>query len=318
MADLILALLILVVTYMMVARIFDDSAGAVAVSRSVDLSAESRGPAVREVADRGAYDRIVQANLYGPAGATRVEEPEPEPVVQEPEERLADNLPLRLFGTMAAYPTDPLGSAFIENSNSRSLKTYFINQEVMDDIVLQEINRQQVILYNAADNTRLVLAMDRDAPSGAMQTASMNRSDRGRPSPQQPQARQPQRPDRDQGSIRRPPEGGGRNQVVLDRNELIQEMSQENYAELYSQISPELVSDESGDVVGITSPNIGDIPLARQFGFQEGDVVQQINGVQIDSEARVIEVLNRFQNAPTHWVSVLRNGRPETIVFRLE
>jgi type II secretory pathway component PulC len=83
-------------------------------------------------------------------------------------------------------------------------------------------------------------------------------------------------------------------------------------------LSPQLKKDENGNVIGITSPNIGKIPLAQKYGFKDGDVIQTINGVTIDSEQRVMEVLSRYQNAPTHYVSILRDGKPQTLVFRVE
>ncbi len=105
---------------------------------------------------------------------------------------------------------------------------------------------------------------------------------------------------------------------VVDRREAVRELGSVNTAEVFADASPRLVQDEAGNVRGITSSNIDKIPMARQLGFQQGDVLRMINGVQIDSEQAAIDAIKRFRESPTHWVTIERQGRVQTLVVQLE
>lgn len=105
---------------------------------------------------------------------------------------------------------------------------------------------------------------------------------------------------------------------VVDRRAAERELRSVNTAEVFAEASPQLVQDEAGNVRGITSSNIDKIPMARQLGFQQGDVLRMINGVQIDSEQAAIDAIKRFRESPTHWVTIERQGRVQTLVVQLE
>jgi len=84
------------------------------------------------------------------------------------------------------------------------------------------------------------------------------------------------------------------------------------------RITPKIETDDSGDVVGITADNIGQYPLAQKLGFQDGDVLQTINNERIDSREKLMEIFQRYQNAPSFRIGILRNGQPNVLVFDVE
>jgi type II secretory pathway component PulC len=56
--------------------------------------------------------------------------------------------------------------------------------------------------------------------------------------------------------------------------------------------------------------------VVEQLGLQEGDVILEVNGQALDGLATVMKLFGEFQAAPQATVTILRNGRRMTIVFR--
>lgn len=288
--DLVLAGLVVVMAYFVMARILEDDAATAAPVARVEPATEAG--VLRKPAERAAYDGIIAGSLYGPAADMKREEPVEEAVVEEQPLR-PTTLPLKLYGTLALEPEDPLATAVIEDVTTRVKQTYYLNQPVKDGYVLREVHKRRVVLYNESTGALEELAQeDLQVAASETRTAASAR----------PAGRSP----------------GGANQVVVNRLDTQRELEAMNFAEFYAQVSPQLVRDEAGNVKGITSANIDKIPLAQRFGFQSGDIVQKINGVPIDSEQRALEVINRFQNSSSHWLTIERNGREQTLVVRVE
>ncbi len=82
--------------------------------------------------------------------------------------------------------------------------------------------------------------------------------------------------------------------------------------------APEMVRDTNGKVAGVTSDAFGDIPLTRMLGFQNGDIVQSVNGYPIDSEQAIFDLVNKLDGQRFFSVRVIRNGRPITLKYRVE
>ena len=102
----------------------------------------------------------------------------------------------------------------------------------------------------------------------------------------------------------------------MKRDELIQDLYV-NHGELLTKLRPELVTDDSNNVIGITAQNIGEIPLAQKLGFQEGDILQSINNERIDSEQKIAEIMAKYQNAASFRIGIQRNGQAKVINYRL-
>ncbi|MBI2432987.1 MAG: HEAT repeat domain-containing protein [Candidatus Hydrogenedentes bacterium] len=90
----------------------------------------------------------------------------------------------------------------------------------------------------------------------------------------------------------------------------------ENYAAIVEKLKPELKMDEAGAVTGLTCENLGQIPLAAKLGFQEGDVLQSINGGRIDSVESLWKLLEFVKDLEYLRVVVQRDGAPKTLLIR--
>lgn len=274
---------------------------------------------VRTPENRSAYDSLISSGLFGAAGRWDPDAaPPPPPEVPDFDmdveiEESALNLVLK--GTIALQPGDPFSVAFIENTEKRERpRSYLLGHEVVEDVFLETVYKREVILLNKQSEPprRERLRMEEASPAragdrDATQLAS-TRPTRAQPVP-------PMRRDASSTSASAPP-ASPIERITVNRAEIMQEMF-ENYATL-SRMAPEIAHDESGNVLGVTASGIGQQPLARKLGFQENDIVQTVNNERIDSEQKILELVEKYQNANSFRVGILRNGRPHVLTFRLE
>ncbi|NLV41936.1 MAG: hypothetical protein GXY15_12010 [Candidatus Hydrogenedentes bacterium] len=252
------------------------------------------------VSDREFYDGVAGGGLFGEAGRWDPGAvPEEAPVVEEvaPADDISETtLSLRLIGTVALSPKSPFAVAFIgEKEGNDPGKSYFIGEEVADSVALDEVFPREVILLNRATTPpqRERLRMDEEEEeSGAGPSAPPAAA----PAPE---------------TVAEPSE-----RITLKRDEMIAEVA-ENYASLVN-IRPELATDENGNVLGITAAGIGEFPLAQRLGVQENDILQTVNNEKLDSEDKIMEMVQKYQTATSLRIGILRDGKPKVITYRLE
>lgn len=240
------------------------------------------------VKSRADYASIIGSGLFGAAGrrevvAATAEAPSAEPVK-------ITELRLKLCGTAATHPKDIYASAVILNEDNNTVRSYGIGDAVVEAVTLEEIHQRKVILFNKAKNEREELRAE-DYEDDLLAAAA-------------PASGAPAAP-------------ASAENVTLKKAELVQELFT-NYAEIASQVKPELYTDESGNIAGITASNIESIPMAQKLGVRDGDVLQSVNNEPIDSEQKIYELINKYRNATSIRVGILRNGRPVTVTYNLD
>jgi TPR repeat protein/beta-lactamase regulating signal transducer with metallopeptidase domain len=124
----------------------------------------------------------------------------------------------------------------------------------------------------------------------------------------------------DDASAKRPLKPIARNEdgVVFDRNQVAQELASYDYADLVDTLDPQIAKGEKSNVTGITSDNFASVPLAREVGLKNGDVINTVNGITIDSDQKLMEIFTKFSNASTFRLGITRNGSPQMLTFNLE
>jgi len=269
---------------------------------------------VRLPGNRSEYDILVGNGLFGAAGKW---DPKAQPMPASEEVGVPDDaeiaetsLNLALKGTIALEPGDPFSSAFIENLDNREPpRSFLIGQEVVENVILELVYQREVILLNNREDPpqreRLRMEDAKDnpgnaAPRGTSQMAGV------RPSSAAP---------------RTVPGGAAASdnaveRISVNREELIQEVF-DNYASL-SALRPEISRDESGNVLGITAPDISKQPLAQKLGFKDNDILQTVNNERIDSEEKIMEIFQKYQNANSFRIGIIRDGQPRVLNYRLD
>lgn len=250
------------------------------------------------------FNKILQSGLFGNAGRWSEDEvPKKEEIVQPPpQDTLEDTqLNLKLIGTIALSPKDRFASAFIENSEKRITAAFAIGQEVVEQVVLEEVYPKEVILLNKKTNPpkkeRLkledksleLLKVKEDVPTKPTESKSTKTNE------------------------------PNKKQVDLNRDEIVQDFFA-SYADLVTRVKPELYKDAEGKVIGITAKNISEIPIAVKLGFKEGDVLTAVNDDVIDSDEKIVDLIKKYSDVtlPSVKVSILRNGNPMEIIYRIQ
>lgn len=288
-ADLLLMCLIGAAAIFTILRLLDSSA--VTVDTTGATAAGSEQFELPVLGDKAEYEKIAATRLFGNAGQTKKEvaaEPEPPKIID------AGNLGLTLLGCSYTTPTDPRSSAIIEARAARDgrekISTYFVNQEITTQVTLAEVHKGYVLLQVGPNLQRLELKRRDGTPIN--------------PAPKvNGAANLPVVPD--------PP-----GVKTLDRAELMEELVAAS-GELAS-MAPRLAYDDDQNVIGVTADGLNDLPLAQKLGFQDGDVVQNINGEAIDSLDKVTEVLNKFQDIDTIRIGVQRGGKAQMMTFKMK
>ncbi|MDO4319601.1 MAG: trypsin-like peptidase domain-containing protein [Bacteroidales bacterium] len=87
----------------------------------------------------------------------------------------------------------------------------------------------------------------------------------------------------------------------------------------FVELTPELISEKQikGATRGIYVAEVQDRTAAREAGLQPGDVVTEINGIEITGTARLQEVMARLSPGDKVTISYVRDGRPESVSVTL-
>jgi general secretion pathway protein C len=226
---------------------------------------------------------ILDRNLFG---AQLAGEDVPEP---EPDEKLEETrLPLRLLGTAAADRAE-LSTAAIEDKGSKEHQVVRIGDrlEKHPNVEIVSIERKRVVLQNGARREELVL--DEDAPPSppTRRTARRARTQRQR----------------------QPTRISDRLQKLRERAEAAAE-SPRSAATLFSdaRILPKY---ENGEMIGIQLSAIKSGSMYERFGFQDGDVITELNGIEINNPASSAKLLSELTQAESFEFTV--NGQKKSI-----
>lgn len=309
MLDMALVVLVLGVGVFVV-KLFLTPLAAVEVPEMDPAAPTDATSIIRTVGDQSAYEGLGKSGLFGSAGrwdAEAAEAPEEAPEIAE--DITESTLDLKLRGTIALKPGDPFASAFIENLENRDgVRSYLLKQEVVENVTIDTILQREVILLNMRKDPpqRERLSMDDNEAGGTPSQGGPVAVTR-RPSSVSGPAAGQAAPGRSTGTVQH---------TKVNREAIVREAI-ENYSTL-ARITPEVKTDESGNVLGLTAEGISQHPLAQKLGFQDGDVLQTINNERIDSREQLFEMFQRYQNATSFRVGILRNGQPNILVFDVE
>lgn len=287
--DIALACLVALAAFMIFQKV-----AAVQTNEGVERVAEGYEVAFASVGPRNEYDNIVSSGIFGSAAAKNRNFTPPVNEDVEDEAKEETDLPLRLTGWSLSGVGDPKATALIQMANSgQTSKAYYLGQEIIDNVFLLEVRVGEVVLDNRRTGKKEILK--RDENYNVNKTALL--------------------------ASKRPGPGTRRNSaanvITLDRADFSKKLMA-SYEDIATKIDIREYRDKSGKVVGLTSPNITNVELAKELGLQNNDVLTSINNEPIDSIDKVYEVIQKYRNASAFRLGVLRNGKPMFITYRLK
>lgn len=295
--------------FVLCASLTADSANAI-FSAVLDPEPEpiSAAPADAAPLRRSWQDRevILDRNLF----SSSILAPPPPPPVEE-EDLEATQLPLDLLGTVAAE--DPaLARATVQDLEERKTVVLAVNDQIKSAKVTRIERRRVVLLENGKlreltlDEEKPGLKRPRASARGAGSRNARNRSSRS-------QSR------RNSTARNRAPSADRVKKLAENRFEVPRaevERTVRNPAALFSQaqIQPHYDGDS---MTGMQINSIKPGSLFEEIGIESGDVITELNGIQINSPEESARILSEFSEANEFSVVVEGPEGPRTLHFTM-
>ncbi len=225
---------------------------------------------------------ILERNLFGAklVGDTQVEAPETdEPLV-------VTKLPLRLLGTAAANQEDRSRAA-IQDEKTRKHMIVAVGDRLEGHarVRVTGIERTRVILDNAGRPEELLLD-----ENGAKRPVVQKRASRS--------------------ARRRPP--AKRQQRLKDRLEALSGKDGQGISKILSsaRIVPHY---ENGKMQGMKVDAIKENSIFERIGFQNGDIITEVNGIVVDRLEATSAIFDEFADAESIETAVRRGNKSLTM-----
>lgn len=259
---------------------------------SIRVDDHASGDTPRAVArafpDPAAYARILEGNLFNPA----LRGPALPSVVDAPPPTAPLDVQMVLIGTGEGDDTPSF--AVIEDRLTREQQVYRVGDVVKDGVVLAKVERNQIVLRFGAQQQVLTLYTDgtEDVASGA-----------GAP-------RAPGDVAAVTGAVRQVQT----NRWVLDKQEVSAAL--ENLPQLLTKARV-IPNFSDGKPDGFKIFSIAPDSLYAKIGLQNGDVLQQINGVEIKDPENFMRVFQQLKDETNIALDFVRNNRRESFAYEI-
>jgi general secretion pathway protein C len=248
----------------------------------------------RSAVRRPAVDPVAQLNLERIAALTGLPLPK-EPDVKEPDQLQLDpnappvksSLRVKLLGTLAAIVGKWSIASLLDLGTQRA-QTYGIGDTILGAEIL-DIERDRVIVLN--NNRREYISNELE---GAMAVAS---------------------PDPKRFGAAEPPSSGlgtgiralSDSEYEVPRTEIEKTLSNLNEIAMQARIVPAF---KDGQAQGFKLFSIRPDSLYTKIGIQNGDVIKRINGNDINSPEKALEIYSKLRDASRIDIEIERNGNP--------
>lgn len=252
------------------------------------ISVAGRDPAG---VDRSAYQRILQGDLFHPTERGQ-EIPQPEFLTSAPATPL--ELPLILVGTVEGLGT--MSFAILEDRGTREQQVYRVNEVVKDGAILAKVERNQVVLQLGAREQTLVIYSDGTqdvSPPGP--GAASRTTDPAAASAAGIRQVQP-------------------NRWVLDKQEVTAALGNLSQLLTKARVIPNFTD---GKPDGFKIFSIAPDSLYAKIGLQNGDVLQQINGVEVKDPENFMRVFQQLKDETQIALDFVRNNRRESYSYEI-
>ena len=245
----------------------------------------SRAPVISSSSGQNGVNiaKIQQLNLFGNAAA-KPAEPVAE-VTDAPETRLN----LTLTGVVASSEQEA-GTAIIENRGSQAV--YGLGEKIEGtNATLQKVYKDRVIIKNGVRNETLMLdGIDYDEANRRREMQARNRPE-------------PEELEEDTVEL---------SDEALEATAALRERPA-NFTDFIS-ISPKT---EEGQLIGYQVSPGKEPELFKSAGLQAGDVITQINGLDLTDLQQSQEALSELRNAQTIELTIIRDGSLTTLYLDL-
>ena len=247
------------------------------------------------------YEVINKRNIFNATPPADTPEPpraaEPLP---PPPEVPATPLPLKLVGIMAGKRAQAPRFAIIESMGSQPGQAVYQVGDSVQQVFIVDILPGCVVLDRGGEQQKL--CFERDAGTAPAPGAAPRVAAAPAPAPQ-------------------PSDAGGPDIVRVDPGtwQIRREKLLENFANVGSLSSQATVTPyfDQGQQLGFRLSQIRAGGVLQQMGLQEGDVLQQVNGLNIHTPQEALQAYQQLQTESTVRLSILRNNSPTTLTYEI-
>ena len=243
-------------------------------------------------------ERPAQLDLARFANVVGMPLPPPEPEVVEPTQPVADlnaapvksSIRAKLLGTLVA--SDPQWSfANLQDLNTQKSSTFMVGDNVQGAPVL-EIQRNRVIVLN---NSRREF-IDATGPDGAPPPMAVN-------TPVVAPTTTNTAPNANMGAGIK---ATGENSYEIEKGEIDKALNNLNQLAMQARIVPAF---KDGVAQGFKLFSIRPDSLYSKIGVQNGDVIKRINGFDLNSPEKALEVYTKLKDSSRIDLELERNGQ---------
>ena len=245
-----------------------------------------------------AWKPIISRNLFNPEGTVADEDPASSQK-KTTGDMMATSLPFKLLGTV--YGGDPYGGiAMIENTEKKSKNSFVVGDRLTGGVTVYQVLRKKVILSNAGQLEYLPLEepkLKRRRRGGRSVLSNM--------SPlveRQPMVHS-------EGRLSQFKEEGY--EYTGDKIFMTENYKKKLLTQDFSKVLQDAKADPymvGGRLAGFILTRIRKDSIYEKSGFANGDIIKEINGIELTSASQAIGVLQAARNAQRLEVTVVQNG----------
>lgn len=224
------------------------------------------------------YSAIVERNIFGSTDSSRAD---------RPAKSAEKELNLALVGTVCG--STGVSRALIQDNKTKRLELYKTGQSVAGARI-KSIEEDAVILLH--NGQRKILKLNR--------TGGHNKNNMRVPSSQTI---------RNADKVVKP--------VESVKQPLTQNVTQISYVEAIltkAVIEPYTVN---GQIEGLRITGLENIPMAKILGLKDGDVIRVVNGHQLTSKQKALQVFKKARSQATMSIEILRGDETKELSFDL-
>jgi general secretion pathway protein C len=248
------------------------------------------------------YEIINKRNIFNATPPSDTPEPpraaEPPP---PPLEVPATPLPLKLVGIIAGKQAQAPRFAIIESTGSPPGQAVYQVGDSVQQVFIVDILPGCVVLDRGGGQQKLCFEKDAGsapAPGATPRAAAVA------PAP-----------------ASQPGDAGAADIVRVDTGtwQVRREKLLENFANVGSLSSQATVTPYfvQGQQLGFRLSRLRTGSVLQQIGLQEGDVLQQVNGLDIHTPQEALQAYQQLQTESTMRLSILRNNSPTTLTYEI-
>jgi type II secretion system protein C len=245
-----------------------------------------------------AVDLILKRNLFNSEGSAVEEKQDAKPDQPVTAEAVKSDLPIKLVGTI--FGGDPFtGIALIENSQKKSINSFFVGDTVLKEAVVREIYKERIIVDRNGRREYIEIAPTELTRTRRKKKAAAKSTDSG----VAPLATEPPPPAYKEDGFER------KDKEITMTQAYRQKLLTADFTKVLQdcKATPNMVD---GELRGFIITRIRKDSIYEKAGIQNDDIVEEVNGVPLTDTSQAIRLLQSLRNESEIEIRVKRGGSP--------